>query len=1078
MKKILPVLFFIVLLRAAEIPRPDGGQSLQKSSIREWKFFDVNSIYCTINSAGPYADYLRTNSSGLFWPKGTSKTSIYTAGLWIIGKHRPSDSLRTAVMNYSTEYQPGPILTTFNTSTNSVASLSDPSDPRYRIYKISSNDNANNIDYKEWPGDLGAPYYDLNGNNQWDPGTDKPKITGDQMLWSVFNDGNLISHHGTGKTNPMGIEVQSSYFGFNSRTPLDNVMYMKFVIINKSDADYDSVFISLWSDTDLGDANDDLAGYDSTLNLSYVYNTDNDDRGASGYGLKPPAGGFTLIQGPLVQGNESETSSFNGTVISGRKNLGVISHVVYFGGGGGLGWNDAPLGSITYSQAAYNYQQGLLGSTGLPYINPHTQQPTPFVFSGDPVNGTGWLHTNTATAQDVRSMISTGPFTLAAGDTQEIIAAYVIAQGNDRLNSITQLKEKVSIARRVAQAGFVIPAVKLTPVFSADSVAFHITTDARSFAATQISVDIKKQAIDTILFSVPLSDTGTNGDSLTGDGIFSGIFRLPISSEPIRIDAHITDQTSSVIFWPSLTQRQPLSRMRVTSPVIFSDNRNKDGTIQPGESIRYGVSVVNEEMLTFDHLTVHRRPYSGTRLFLGQIPPLGTISTTYDGGASRNYLELSIPPNYVRTTITDQLWITDANENSWPDSVTFHINYFKERISPTQKVSGRSPFTIDVVVTDKKKVKNNTYSVSGVDSAGWVIGIHIRDSTEQRQIGEMFRISYQYSISENNHIIQETDGFKVNLQSVKWFSEISSSWEPENGGTKISTQIYPAGTPAYLPQKTSVSAGDVPNIAVRFSKVDSVTVDILYGRMVFNNRTYWFPVQGNNRSQRAYLYTNSAYLGFIDIPFVVYDMMSNPPRQLTVVLHRWTSASSLKQWNVNTDQFFVIEAPYSANGDQYDSSKGGIHLLPSLVSSVRFPFYYRINLTPNITPFMDTLDLQVFCTPSLSYRDIVTFKPAEYSIKTTDLPTSFSLFQNYPNPFNPSTIIQYTIPLRSQVLIDVYDILGRRVRTLLNEVRDAGTYEIEWNGRDENGIPVSSGLYLYRFSSEGTNIVKKMMLIK
>jgi hypothetical protein len=1077
MKKILPLLFFIALLRAAEVPRPISGQSLQKSSIQEWKFFDVNSIYCTINSAGPYADYLRTNSSGMYWPRGTMKTSVFTAGLWIIGKHRATQELRTAVMNYSSEFQPGPIISTFNTETNSKASLSNSTDSRYRVYKVNANDNESNIDYKEWPGDLGAPYSDFNGNNQWDPGNDKPKITGDQMLWCVFNDGDSVSHRIIGQTKPMGIEVQASYFGFDSHSPLKNVMYMKFVIINRSDADYDSVFISLWSDTDLGDGGDDMAGYDSTLNLGYVYNGDEFDGGSRGYGTPPPAGGFMLIQGPLVTGIPSGTGRYDGNAISGSKNLSVSSHVVYFGGGF-LGWSDPELGSITYAQKAYNYQRGLIGATGLQYVDPHTQKPTPFVFAGDPVNESGWIHSNTATARDVRSMISAGPLTLAKGDTQEIIAAYVIAQGNDRLNSITRLKESAAHARRVAQAGFVIPAVKIIPVFSADSVSFHITTEARSYKATQISVDIKKQANDTLLLSVPLSDTGTDGDSVSGDGIFSGMFRLPISSEPIRIDAHITDHASSVTYWPSLVERQPLSRLRVTSPVIFSDNRNMDGTIQPGESIRYGVSVVNEEMLTFDHLMVHRRPYSGTRLYLGQIPPLGTISTTYDGGASRNYMELSIPSNYNRTTITDQLWITDANENSWPDSVTLYINYSKERVSPTQKVSGRSPFTIDVVVTDKKKVKNNTYSVSGVDSAGWVIGIHIRDSTEQRQIGEMFRISYQYSISENNHIIQETDGFKVNLKSVKWFSEISSSWEPENGGTKISTQIYPAGTPAYLPQKTSVSAGDVPNIAVRFSKVDSVTVDILYGRMVFNNRTYWFPVQGNNRSQRAYLYTNSAYLGFIDIPFVVYDMMSNPPRQLTVVLHRWTSASTLKHWNVNTDQFFVMEAPYSAQGDQFDSSKGGIHLLPSLISSVSFPFYYRINLTPNITPFMDTLDLQVFCTPSLSYRDIVTFKPAEYSIKTADLPTSFSLFQNYPNPFNPSTIIQYTIPLRSQVLIDVYDILGRRVRTLLNEVRDAGTYEIEWNGRDDSGIPVSSGLYLYRFSSEGTNIIKKMMLIK
>ena len=181
MKKILPLLFFIALLRAAEVPRPNGGQSLQKSSIQGWKFFDFNNILCTINSSGPYADYLRTNSSGLFWPKGTSKTPVYTSGLWIVGKHQPTGLLRTAVQHYSTEFQPGLINETFNTTTNNISAVADPSSPRYRIYKLNKRNTAGSEpDYSEWPGDLGAPYNDLNNNGKWDTGIDTPRIYGDQ----------------------------------------------------------------------------------------------------------------------------------------------------------------------------------------------------------------------------------------------------------------------------------------------------------------------------------------------------------------------------------------------------------------------------------------------------------------------------------------------------------------------------------------------------------------------------------------------------------------------------------------------------------------------------------------------------------------------------------------------------------------------------------------------------------------------------------------------------------------------------------------------------------------------------------
>jgi hypothetical protein len=95
-----------------------------------------------------------------------------------------------------------------------------------------------------------------------------------------------------------------------------------------------------------------------------------------------------------------------------------------------------------------------------------------------------------------------------------------------------------------------------------------------------------------------------------------------------------------------------------------------------------------------------------------------------------------------------------------------------------------------------------------------------------------------------------------------------------------------------------------------------------------------------------------------------------------------------------------------------------------------------------------------------------------------NLPYWFELSQNYPNPFNPVTTIEYSVPRRAQVTIEIFNILGRRVRTLVNENKSAGQYRIEWKGTDDSGNPVSTGVYLYRFQAGEVVQTKKMLLIK
>jgi Secretion system C-terminal sorting domain len=91
----------------------------------------------------------------------------------------------------------------------------------------------------------------------------------------------------------------------------------------------------------------------------------------------------------------------------------------------------------------------------------------------------------------------------------------------------------------------------------------------------------------------------------------------------------------------------------------------------------------------------------------------------------------------------------------------------------------------------------------------------------------------------------------------------------------------------------------------------------------------------------------------------------------------------------------------------------------------------------------------------------------------TGVPTIYSLSQNYPNPFNPTTKINFALPKQGLVTLRIYDVLGREVRTLVNEVKSAGTYSVDFNASE-----YSSGVYFYRLESNGFSDIKRMMLIK
>ncbi|MCK4404030.1 MAG: T9SS type A sorting domain-containing protein [candidate division Zixibacteria bacterium] len=129
-----------------------------------------------------------------------------------------------------------------------------------------------------------------------------------------------------------------------------------------------------------------------------------------------------------------------------------------------------------------------------------------------------------------------------------------------------------------------------------------------------------------------------------------------------------------------------------------------------------------------------------------------------------------------------------------------------------------------------------------------------------------------------------------------------------------------------------------------------------------------------------------------------------------------------------------------------------------------------------------------FATPRIGHPDQTSYevcfglrKPADVrEIHGSDetRPLEFSLSENYPNPFNPVTNFEFSLSKPVHVKIEIFNIIGQKVRTLVDEEMNPGVYVVDWGGKDENERPVSSGIYFYRMQAGDFSDMKKMVLLK
>ena len=471
MKYLVLIIALFILLSSSCIyaddnnPQPVINYSVLSPKSIFMQSGNINTVFRTDGILNYDRVTFSSSEAGLIWPVGSSQrlTAGYTAGIWIGAKVNIAANqkeLRLAASFYNSHFSPGnipvngqvpPISVCNDSAFNGyLVNLTDPSLVNGGIRSKIAGGRTYNFSYSPWsawPVALGAPYVEVNGVPGYQPGwnADRPG-TGvnnsrpSELIFMVYMDYTNCTNSPhveelslPGGSLPLGVEIQQLAYAYETPGML-NTYFVSYKIINKSGKNWDSTYISLVNDADIGFASDDAVGCDSSKNIAYTYNYDNDD---SDYGTAPPALGYKIIQGPVKNtGMSSDTAKFPCYNKIGYKMLKMTGHNRFINSG------TPCTGDPDYYTNAYNYMKGKDGC-GSAIFNPLTGNPTQYVYSGNGCQHTGWYD---STQGDKRNLINSGPFDMAAGDTQFVVYAYAIDRGSDNYQSICVMMNTLEFA--------------------------------------------------------------------------------------------------------------------------------------------------------------------------------------------------------------------------------------------------------------------------------------------------------------------------------------------------------------------------------------------------------------------------------------------------------------------------------------------------------------------------------------------------------------------------------------------------------------------------------------------------------
>jgi len=1060
------------------------------------RIIDVNNISMYVLNNGCFAQP-PNSSMGFYYPGSNPpiyhKSIIFASGLWLGAL--VDDSVRVMLNQFAPESSPGAV--------DEQGNLFGRYDPAYRVYKIGKADSLQNTeDWNNWPADQGAP---IDGSGQ-------PLVRGDQTLWCSFTDAFPFATGSKGLydriTRPLGAEIKMTTWGYKD---LDDVIFLEWKIINKSGKEWVDTYVGLWADCEIGAAHSDRTGSDSTLLMVYDYEGSESDKN---YGFAPPALGYMLLRPPVIP-------SAGSTAFAGRFKLedyeAAQCHApVFYKRGYHEGFEGWGADAIVDPQFAYQMLQGR-NKFNDPMINTVTGLKTNWQFTGDPASQTGWLD---PTVEDKRFLISSGPFTLATGDTQTVTAAIVVGAGNDHLQNVTALKYKAAMARGLYFADGLLFSDKIFADLSGGAFTINLNLANLESRLTSLEFDISglpagvtltgiqpsNAIISTKCLLTQTSDTTWHvsletSSPVTGqntilkiagsaDGQFSGDFQLLLSSIQAE-DGGKPVYITSLPLEVNVTRRpgdfhliQPESNIELSNLIQTFTWTKPDNPENKPLEYRFYITSLSQPCTTVTDtcITLNIASFPGFRKLPEEFNWTVSVFDGITEKAAADTFTISIPPysdwdnlyNFATVNVPAPI------KNKWPS----RLNKDKDNLYLcTETGSSKLDDTGQIIRSRSANISRfHLYK-----NQGWSFA----DSLSFEYVDSQSYHSYSMYgdiIMEASYLDQYSQRQKINFYRYKnndFNPEPLSTIEPSHP----SRYKYFTGNFLYLYSNKWIMKYDVSNLknpvfiaesSLDFPQLGYISHQLLRGNTLISALSNSIFAMSSIDADLNVTLGDTLHLpGYI-------SSISRNGNIAAIMLEKGTN------YSVVANQLLLIDIS-KPNDLQVLSSLpmpgGGQIIMEDETLYIKSLDIYAVDISkpgkPEIIGFVHDRYLQFPYTAEkgwLFYGDkdknlqISYLENVVGPEKIIEMYPPVNLIQNYPNPFLQKTKVKFFSNQRQKIIIEIFNILGRKINTILDSEIDTGYHIVEWNGKTDNGQNCASGLYICRIKTARKN--KSMKMVK
>jgi len=938
-------------------------------------------------------------------------------------------------------------------------------------------------DWNNWPVELGAPFYDVNGNGTYDAGfeedlngngqievgeVEEPGIAGaDQIIWYVnhdLDDGTTVALYGSPS---IGLEIRNTIWAYNQPgATLGQLLYKQYTIINKSGYVLDSMFLSQWSDPDVGQFTDDLVGSDSARSLGFAYSgflTDND---FDAFGLPPAAAGYDFFQGPLVDGVAGQDLNRNGVddaddfgifdlqrVGPGKINLPQLSFG-YFAAGSAIS-DPGPFGDYEATEEWYNLLNGFLPNDFSTPPTPFTVgfgarrgQATKFPVGGDPVSQTGDIDAfgDNLAPGDRRLSMSAGPFTMNPGDVQQmtvaLIGGIVTQDGGNNRNAVAQLKLNDDFAQFVFDNLFQgIPSPPADPVVTAipfeNTIMLDFGSNTEAVAATE--------APDLLL-----------GFDFEGYNIYQLPSANATRDQATKVATIDVDNTISTINAPQFV---PSFGDIVTVPV-------QNGT---------NTGIKRFFVLEQDYI-------NGTPLYAGNTYYFAVTAYNAKDTDKDGIVDSDVPEPSLESAIN---LITVVPQGDKPGERRAVAGSFAEINLDDVSSDG----AISVQIIDPTALTGNTYGVSfyaQTDTLSPNAGSDVWRLTNETTGDIIVDDQLQLASLVGNDDLPFYDGFQLKVSGPPTginstrpgpFGDIpdgNNGWNWTNGDRWVS----------------GVNWGGISFFNGMSNGADFFGSTITNGADFDDVELLWAGDTEANQPDRwsqAHTYTRSSgyvYAGLGSIPFAAYNTETG--ERLTVgMVQDANDGSANNIWDMGWDgsafaanggreYIFIMSDAYESNDALYQQDAivfGGVPCFYAIWPQARGSRPY----------LLESFDFQIFASNVNTPNDVFRFTTAATSFSEETARRDIDNINVFPNPYyayNPEETSRFNrfvtfTNLPNEAVVRIFTVAGTQVRKL--DKNDDSQF-LQWNLRNQANLPVASGFYVAHIELPGLNAEKVVKL--